>query len=48
MERSWNYHLEMNDGFKETLLDELKLQIEGQGLNFEVGTFVQNSAAKIT
>jgi len=46
MEYSWNYHLEMNDGFKETLLDELKLQIERQGLNFEVGTFVQKLSRK--
>ena len=46
MEYSWNYHLEMNDGFKETLLDELKLQIERQGLDFEVGTFVQKLSRK--
>jgi len=38
--------LEMNDGFKETLLDELKSQIERQGLNFEVGTFVQKLSRK--
>jgi len=38
--------LEMNDGFKETLLEELKSQIERQGLNFEVGTFVQKLSLK--
>ncbi|MDV5165336.1 MAG: NAD(P)-binding domain-containing protein [Candidatus Scalindua sp.] len=38
--------LEMNDGSKETLLDELKSQIEELGLNFEVGTFVQKLSRK--
>ena len=38
--------LEMNDGTKETLLEELKSQIERQGLNFEVGTFVQKLSRK--
>jgi len=38
--------LEMNDGTKETLLEELKLQIEKEGLNFEVGTFVQKISRK--
>ena len=38
--------LEMNDGTKETLLDELKSQIERQGLDFEVGTFVQKLSRK--
>jgi Thioredoxin reductase len=33
--------LEMNDGTKETLLDELTSQIAREGLDFEVGTFVQ-------
>lgn len=38
--------LEMNDGFKETLLEELTTQIEREGLNFEVGTFVQRLSRK--
>jgi thioredoxin reductase/polyferredoxin len=38
--------LEMNDGFKETLIEELTIQIEREGLNFEVGTFVQRLSRK--
>ena len=38
--------LEMNDGTKETLLDELTSQIGREGLNFEVGTFVQKLSRK--
>ena len=38
--------LEMSDGTKETLLDELNAQIEKQGLNFEIGTFVQKLSRK--
>jgi len=38
--------LEMNDGFKETLLEELTTQIERESLDFEVGTFVQRLSRK--
>ena len=38
--------LKMNDGFKETLLEELTTQIERENLNFEVGTFVQKLSRK--
>jgi len=38
--------LEMSDGTKETLLDELMSQIERQDLNIEVGIFVQKLTSK--